>query len=78
MTGKTLSELGRDALMLASLLEGLDVLRTAADGMSDSPIVMMRARNGLMPTIEAAIQQAWALQEAIERIDSQLTKQGEA
>lgn len=70
----TLSELAHEAVKLAAMLEGIDVLYHQADGDFDHPEVKM-AGNSLPPMIEAVTQKAWALQEAIEKVDSAMRKE---
>lgn len=69
MSARSLSDLAHDACKLAAMLEGLDVLISEADGISDNPTAKM-ARNSLPPLIETLIQRAWALNADIERAES--------
>lgn len=68
MTAKTLYELSHESCMLAGMIEGIDVLVSAADGHHDCPDAK-RARNALPPMIEATLQRAITLNEDIERAD---------
>ncbi|RXV64852.1 hypothetical protein C6W92_06010 [Roseovarius sp. A46] len=68
MAGKTLSDISVDAISLAGMVEGMDVLYTAAQGGRDCPEAR-RARNAMMPLIEVAIQKAWELNAAIEEAE---------
>lgn len=65
-----LSDLQHDACMLASLIEGLDVLNDAC-GLSytSENIVERRASNAMRPLIEAAIKNAWDLTRRIELLE---------
>ena len=66
---RTLSELAHEAVKLAAMLEGIDVLIHEAVGGFENPTSKM-AGNSLPPTIETVIQKAWALQRAIEKADT--------
>ena len=73
MSARDLSDLAHDACKLAAMLEGLDVLIHESGGMDYDPMAKM-ARNALPPLIETLIQKAWALNEALEEIDSEARK----
>lgn len=62
---RPLSALAHQACKLASLIEALDVLEHESSGPEDCPIAT-RARNSMGIVIEACIEKAWALNEAIE------------
>lgn len=71
----TLSDLQHEACMLASLIEGLDVLNDAC-GLSytSENIVERRASNALRPMIEAAIKNAWDLTRRLEECEDATRK----
>lgn len=63
----TLSDLQHEACMLASMIEGLDVLNDASGVIYNSENVFeRRACNAMRPMIEAAIKSAWELTNRIE------------
>lgn len=66
----TLSDLTHEACMLASLIEGLDVLNDASSvSYTSECITERRAANAMRPMIEAAIKSAWELSLRIEMLE---------
>lgn len=67
----TLQDLTVEACMLASLIEGLDVLNDMSDThiQNTQDITSKRAANAMRPTIEAAIKAAWELTSRLELLE---------
>ena len=62
---KPMDEIMHESCILASMIEGLDAMYEAADGPEECPLAK-RARNGMRPMIDAAIEKAWKLNDMIE------------
>ena len=77
MTERTLSELAHEACILASLAEGLSVLDDQAEGLMHGTQCPMarRAGNALGPAIDVVIERAWALNAAIEKLETAQRRQ---
>lgn len=73
----TLQDLGLESCMLASLIEGLDVLNDLADTHGED-ITSRRASNAMRPMIESAIKAAWELNSRIEALADAERKTGVA
>lgn len=67
MTAPTLSDVELDAVMLASMIEGLGVLIDAAGNPKSDPMTKA-ARNALPPIAEMTIARAWALAEHLDKL----------
>lgn len=63
---RDLADIGRDMVMLAGMLDGLEVLNDAADG-DRSDQVARKARNATVPLIETVAEMAHRLADDIER-----------
>lgn len=70
---RDLGDIGRDMVMLAGMLDGLDVLVDSADGDRSDPVVR-KARNALVPLVEDVANKAHALATDIERADDAARK----
>lgn len=69
-TPPTLSDLHTEACMLASMIEGLDVLNDAVGhNYASQDVIERRASNAMRPMIEAVIKSAWDLMGRIEILD---------
>ena len=71
---RDLSDIGRDAVMLLGLCEGLDVLNDAADALNDADPVTRQARNAMVPMIEVIIEKARRLADDIEAAETATRK----
>ena len=65
---RDLADIGRDMVMLAGLLDGLDVLNDAAVG-DDADPMARQARNCMVPLIEIVIAKAHSLADDIDRAE---------
>ena len=76
MNKRTLSNLGHDACILASLCEGLSVLNNEAERLAHGTQcqIAMRANNALNPAIDVVIERAWALTNALEKLETEQRK----
>ena len=66
---RDLSDIARDAVMLAGMCEGLDVLNDAADALKDADPATRQARNAMVPMIEVIIEKARRLADDIEHAE---------
>ena len=62
---RDLADIGRDMVMLAGLIDGIEVLSDAASGEWSDPVVR-KARNALVPLIEDVAGKAPRLADEIE------------
>ena len=62
---RDLADIGRDMVMLAGMIDGIEVLNDAADGDRSDPTVR-KARNALSPLIEDVADKAHRLADEIE------------
>ena len=65
---RDLTDIGRDMVMLAGMIDGIEVLNDAADGDRSDPTVR-KARNALVPLIEIVIAKAHGLADDIDRAE---------
>ncbi|WP_412505331.1 hypothetical protein [Roseovarius sp. SYSU LYC5161] len=68
MSDESLRSLAHESCNLACMIEGLAVLADAADWPEECPLAK-RARNALPTLIDAIIEQAWALNNRLDRAD---------